>query len=283
MASIAVPAGGDASPPLPEISTDTFTVCGIRVHVQGLDKHGPNTPLTCVHLLHGRLCTHKDMSRIARALLSLRDSPALVCASFDARNHGEREAWKPANHSWKDGNPSHAIDLFSMYHGTALDLALVVDYLPVYLRRPLRHIAVGFSLGGHAAFLALDIPNVCAAAAVVGCVDYTKLMMHRAEKSRVDPASVFAHGLAEVVKKVDPAARGAEAVSNSWQGKKVLAVFGGADPLVPYDCSREFLREVRDLGVVDITEVVIDGVGHVCTDEMGREVARFVVKCAQEP
>jgi acetyl esterase/lipase len=105
-------------------------------------------------------------------------------------------------------------------------------------------------------------------------------MLHRADKSRVDAAGVFAHGLAEVVAKVDPAARGVEVVGGAWRGKKVLAVFGGADPLVPHACSRGFLKEVRDVGI-DVREVVVDGVGHVCTAEMVRDVAKFVAECVQ--
>ena len=39
----------------------------------------------------------------------------LVAISFDQRNHGTREVNSLANETWRDGNETHAQDMFSIY------------------------------------------------------------------------------------------------------------------------------------------------------------------------
>ena len=275
------------------LDTETLYISGLPVKIYGLSSHPPSTPLTCVHLLHGRNQTHESMSGIARSLLLHTTPPhshsqALICATFDSRNHGTRTTFPLANGSWKEGNPTHAQDMFSIYHGTVEDLRMVIEYLGVYLRRPIRHFTVGFSLGGHAAYLALALPRVEGVVSIVGCPDYRRLMAGRAEGSGVDVREVFEGvGLGNIVGRLDPAALGVEGLKEVWKGKRLLALSGGADKLVPYACSEPFLAEVK--GAVwrgelelDVKDVVYEGIGHDCTTEMVRELVRWFVACFRD-
>lgn len=42
-------------------------------------------------------------------------SKGLIAVSFDQRNHGTREVNALANESWRQGNPTHAQDMFSVF------------------------------------------------------------------------------------------------------------------------------------------------------------------------
>ncbi|KAG0641755.1 Alpha/Beta hydrolase protein [Tuber brumale] len=277
------------------LDTQTINISGLPINIYGLSSHPPSTPLTCVHLLHPRNQAHEYMSGIARSLLlpspaspNSPHSQALICAAFDSRNHGARVTSPLANGSWKEGNATHAEDLFSLYHGTVEDLRMVVEYLGVYLRRPLRHFAVGVSLGGHAAYLALALPRVEGIVSVIGCPDYRRLIGGRAEKSGVDVREVFEDaGLGEIVGRLDPAAIGVEGLKGVWKGKRLLALSGGADRLVPYACSEPFLAEVkRAVGrgelELDVKDIVYEGVKHECTSEMVRELVRWFAACLKD-
>jgi len=165
---------------------------------------------------------------------------------------------------------------------------MVTEYLGVYLRRPVRHFAVGLSLGGHAAYLALALPRVEGVVSIVGCPDYRRLMAGRAEGSGVDVREAFeGAGLGEIVGRLDPAAIGVEGLREVWKGKRLLALSGGVDRLVPYACSEPFLTEVK--GAVgrgelelDVKDVVYGGVGHDCTAEMVNELVRWFVACFKD-
>ena len=84
----------------------------------------------------------------------------VIYALFDQRNHGQRETNPQGQKTWKEGNSTHAIDMYGMYRGTASDVSFVMDMLPAYLfpqgERMITHVAVtGKSLGGHAAWQVL--------------------------------------------------------------------------------------------------------------------------------
>ncbi|RPA96565.1 hypothetical protein L873DRAFT_1811182 [Choiromyces venosus 120613-1] len=268
----------------PPLDIKILNISGLPIKIYGLSSHPPSTPLTCVHLLHPRLQTHEYMSGIARSILlapSPAHSQALICTSFDSRNHGARITSPLANESWREGNKTHAEDMFSIYHGTVEDLRMVVDYLGAYLRRPIRHFAVGVSLGGHAAYLSLALPRIEGVVSVIGCPDYKRLMAGRAERSGVDVREVFEDaGVGAIVGRLDPAAVGVEGLKEVWKGKRLLALSGGADRLVPYACSEPFLAEVKgavgrgELELV-VKDIVYDWVKHECTSEMVREMVRW--------
>lgn len=192
--------------------------------------------------------------------------------------------------------------MFSIYHGTSLDLTQLITYLPAYLfpRRHsahtlVQHLVAGVSLGGHAAYLSLlHEPRITAGVVVIGCPDYLALMAHRAARSGIaggvtGAAREFPEDLTEVVKGVDPAAMGVGEIVRRGllQGKKVLTLSGGADRLVPVACAEGFWGEVRaarERGewTGEWRDVVCEGVGHECTPEMVRELSKAVNRWVEE-
>ncbi len=148
----------------------------------------------------------------------------LIAVSFDQRNHGTREVDTLANEAWRGGNPKHAQDMFSCYHGSAQDTSLLIDYISAYAfpgneKSITQHMVFGISLGGHAAWhCILSDPRITTAIVCIGCPDYTRLMSDRARLSKLKSytqskppgkdfvgSSDFPVGLVEAIRKYDPA------------------------------------------------------------------------------
>ncbi|KAF4550358.1 Hypothetical protein D9617_17g046260 [Elsinoe fawcettii] len=226
--------GSMASVPNPHpVSSTTIHVAGILTTVYGLDLLPPSSQTSDVAilwLLHPRLQTQECMAPVAAA--AIRDwyakggdrKTGLIAIAFDQRNHGTRLADKLANEAWRQGNKRHALDMFSIYHGTARDVSLLLDYIPSYVfphneRTITQNLVLGISLGGHAAWhCLLHEPRISAAVAVIGCPDYTRLMTDRAAKSKLPTyasstppgrnflgSEDFPKSLVEQVEKYDPA------------------------------------------------------------------------------
>jgi hypothetical protein len=112
-------------PSLPSISGKSYTIAGIAVTVFGLDELPFDaSEIVCLWLLHPRLATREWMFGVADTILnywnksrrpSLADvNTGLIAVTFDQRNHGTREIDPLVNKSWRQGNPRHAQDLFSI-------------------------------------------------------------------------------------------------------------------------------------------------------------------------
>ncbi|KAF2832642.1 hypothetical protein CC86DRAFT_366384 [Ophiobolus disseminans] len=115
----------------------------------------------------------------------------LIAVAFDQRNHGTREVDDLHNRAWRDGNPRHAQDMFSCYHGTATDTSHLIDHLESYIfntppsPKITQHLALGISLGGHATWhCLLSEPRITAGVVGIGSPDYTRLMTDRARLSK---------------------------------------------------------------------------------------------------
>ena len=209
-------------------------------------------------------------------------STGLITVSFDQRNHGTRLISPLANEAWRSGNPKHAQDMFSIYHGTSVDLSHLLTYLSSYIFPTDSHlittnIVLGISLGGHAAWhCLLHEPRVQAAISVIGCPDYLRLMEDRARLSKLETQGAgfvgskdFPPGLVKAVEEFDPAGlflgvqgrdetlyvrRPTESekqrlmplMETCLKGKRLLNIAGGADKLVPYKCGEPFLRWLKD-------------------------------------
>lgn len=212
----------------------------------------------------------------------------LIAVAFDQRNHGTRLVDSVANEAWRSGNPRHAQDMFSCFHGTALDTSQLITYLPAYVypdseRRITSHMVIGVSLGGHAAWhCLLHEPRITTAVSVIGCADYTSLMVQRAEKSKLEtwkgsnpPGATFLgskdfpKALQDAIRKYDPAGlllgemvqartdvhvpdpddaekkRLVPLMRDRLRGKRIFAASGGADKLVPYACSAPFMTWLK--------------------------------------
>ncbi|KAK3678882.1 hypothetical protein LTR78_001335 [Recurvomyces mirabilis] len=208
----------------------------------------------------------------------------VIAVCIDQRNHGSRMIDDRANVSWKQGNPSHGPDMFNLYSGTASDVSLLIDQLPHYLPIKItEHICGGVSLGGHATWqLLLGDPRITAGLVVIGCPDYVRLMTDRAIRSKLpscvssDPpgkdflgSSDFPPSLLAAIDERDPAGillgeldtvtaddhlhppsraeqeRLRAILLQRLAGKKILALGGGQDRLVPPACGEPLLNWLR--------------------------------------
>ncbi|KAF2503131.1 hypothetical protein BU16DRAFT_521742 [Lophium mytilinum] len=207
----------------------------------------------------------------------------LIAVSFDQRNHGSRRVDKLANEAWRQGNTRHAQDMFSCYHGTAVDTSHLLTYLPSYIFHPpsphrlTQHLVLGVSLGGHAAWhCILHDARITAAVAVIGCPDYTRLMTDRAAKSKLKtwtstspPGSSFLgsqdfpQSLIDAIARYDPAGlllpdledgsspspvalqKFKQLLQQHLGSKRILNLSGGADKLVPYAAGDPFLQVLQ--------------------------------------
>jgi pimeloyl-ACP methyl ester carboxylesterase len=181
----------------PSISKTVYCIAGIRTTVYGLEELPSSvSELACLWLLHPRLATDESMVPMAANaitnwnLVRGSSSKCLIAISFDQRNHGTRRIDPLANEAWRQGNPRHAQDMYSIYQGTAQDTSLLLTHLPSYLPRsvptPSQHLVLGVSLGAHSAWhCILHDPRISAACIIIGCPDFARLMAHRASKSKL--------------------------------------------------------------------------------------------------
>ncbi|KAI8930927.1 hypothetical protein NX059_011942 [Plenodomus lindquistii] len=202
MAATTNPLHATHPPSSPTVSSQTFTIAGILVTVHGLSELPPSTQqVACLWLLHPRLQTAKTMAPLAGQILTTynnqpsthRTSKGLIAVAFDQRNHGTRCVDALHNEAWRSGNPRHAQDMFSCYHGTATDVSQLLDHLESYVfhtpnsPRITTNLALGISLGGHATWhCLLSEPRITAGVVGIGCPDYTRLMTDRARLSKLD-------------------------------------------------------------------------------------------------
>ncbi|KAH7350815.1 hypothetical protein BKA65DRAFT_426173 [Rhexocercosporidium sp. MPI-PUGE-AT-0058] len=182
------------------VSSKTFCIAGISTDVFGLDELSPaSKSLSCLWLLHPRLQAKEIMASVAASCIndwnqrpSSERNVGLIAVAFDQRNHGGRKVHDLANESWREGNETHAQDMFSIYHGTALDTSLLIDHLGSYIFHGpdypsiTQHMVMGISLGGHSAWQVLfNEPRVTAGIVIIGCPDYINLMTDRARLSKL--------------------------------------------------------------------------------------------------
>ncbi|KAL4924666.1 uncharacterized protein BDV17DRAFT_273905 [Aspergillus undulatus] len=223
---------------LPNVSTKTFPIAGIQTTVFGLDElPSQASNVACLWLLHPRLATQERMIPIATAVVTdwnkrIKEGRAgsgesvkgLIAVAFDQRNHGTRLVDPLCNEAWRQGNPRHAQDMFSVFQGTARDTSLLIDYLPAFVfpksdRRVTENLVLGVSLGGHAAWSCiLHEPRISAGVVIIGCPDYANVMADRARLSKLPSwanttpqgaqflgSEDFPYSLLETVRKWDPA------------------------------------------------------------------------------
>ena len=292
MAATTNPLHGNHHPSDPTISSQTFTIAGILTTVYGLNEVSPSTKeVACLWLLHPRLQTQATMGPIAAQAIhawnkknnDIRSQKALIAVSFDQRNHGSRLHTPLANEAWRQGNPSHAQDMFSSFSGTAHDTSLLITYLPAYVFNtpsspPItQHLALGVSLGGHAVWHSLlQDPRVTAGVVGIGCPDYTRVMTDRARLSKLKtwtesdvPGSTFLgskdfpKALVDAIARYDPAgsltpglpdtgelspgqsAHFKKLLGERLKGKRILNLAGADDKLVPYAAGAPFLKAFK--------------------------------------
>ncbi|KAM5352684.1 hypothetical protein ACJ41O_005406 [Fusarium nematophilum] len=267
-------------PPPPPVSKKTLPMAGLLVDVYGLDElpPSPNTPVTCLWLLHPRTRTRARMRDIASRTIAAwqahSSSKGLIALAFDMPNHGSRLVSEPANLAWDDGNASHALDMMGMVKGGVADMRGLMDLVAGYLGREVDgHVCLGWSLGGHSAWQAwFGEERIDAAVVVVGCPDFMGLMSDRADLAGLDcgagflGSKYFPQDLIKTCLGHDPKALlfGTSSVPSSSplsaadqarlrpilnsrvKGKKLLLCSGGEDALVPYANSRLLVNLLKE-------------------------------------
>ncbi|KAI0769162.1 Alpha/Beta hydrolase protein [Irpex lacteus] len=277
------------------VAKHCLVVAGLPVTVYSerasAEKKGP---VAILFFLHGRNGSAKSIEWVAEDTIKHiehkrkhdKEALDLIIVTFDQRNHGQRLVDEKANGAWKKGNnPRHAIDMYAIQTGTALDVSYLIDFLPSYLfpngeRQVSQWLLAGKSLGGHATWIGLTHESrISLAVPIIACPDYMKLMTKRAKYSHVELAPPhFPDSLRQYIAKNDPAQAPytASDSSNPLWGKKVLVLSGADDPLVPWVHSEEFVENLK-VGPNGIKEVVVaPGVGHECTPEMVKQMSSFI-------
>lgn len=102
------------------VSRKTYPIAGIQTTVYGLDELPTQTSdIACLWLLHPRGGTQERMTGIGTTIItgwnSRNPTKGLIAVAFDQRNHGTREVDPLANEAWRQGNPRHAQDMFSIF------------------------------------------------------------------------------------------------------------------------------------------------------------------------
>lgn len=220
----------------PPTSRVEHVVAGLKTVTYGLAE----LPATCTEvavlwLLHPRLqdqeCMAPFAAQFVHAWNALPDhknrKKGLIAVSFDQRNHGTRLVDPIVNEAWRSGNERHAQDMFSSFHGTAVDTSQLLDHLASYIfpdrddPRITENIVLGISLGGHAAWhVIMQDSRFTTAIIVIGCPDYARIMSDRARLSKRatykdsnPPGSTFLGsydfptGLIDAVARNDPVGR----------------------------------------------------------------------------
>ncbi|KAI8945318.1 hypothetical protein F4801DRAFT_136833 [Xylaria longipes] len=227
----------------PAVSKTTLPIAGLQVDIYGLaELPATATSISCLWLHHPRLRRKEDMAYVANEMVSAfsaSSSPVsastrgLIAVAFDQRNHGSRLVSEVANEAWRQGNATHAQDMFGIVSGTVLDTTHLLDVLGGYLfeagdglgaspsgenRHIDSNLVLGVSLGGHSAWqLLFADPRVTGGVVVIGSPDYMNLIQDRARLSKLQTFTVdsgvsflgskdFPRALIEACKKYDPKA-----------------------------------------------------------------------------
>ncbi|PKI84509.1 hypothetical protein MVES1_001825 [Malassezia vespertilionis] len=254
---------------VPEPSVTKFDLSGLPVYVIGLDQLTPlssrGVPEVCVNIhMHGRTGSARHELHLAKELwtYTMQEREAakqrsrvrdflIVC--FDSRNHGERTTAPNAQKSWKEGNSTHAVDMYGMIRGTAVDTTFILEMLAPYMfpndeRIVSIYTVTGKSLGGHSSWQVLaHEPRIKVGVSLIGTPDFQKLIAMRAKKSGLeDKPPVVPNALRKLMQAEDPAETPYREpnASNPFFGKKICACNGEDDTLVRYSYSEEFYNHV---------------------------------------
>ncbi|KAK1978482.1 hypothetical protein LZ30DRAFT_728757 [Colletotrichum cereale] len=218
MASTNNPMG--ASTPPPDVSKTTLPMSGLLCDVYGLEELVKRraSAVSCLWLHHPRLRAKEDMGDFASRVIARWEEMAsssssavagngasggdggraLIAVAFDQQNHGTRTVAPTASDSWREGNATHALDMWAMVSGMAGETTALIDVVEGYLKLELarrgadegwkmdQHLVLGVSLGGHSAWQTMFREDrVSAGVVVIGCPDYMALLSDRAKKSKL--------------------------------------------------------------------------------------------------
>ncbi|WQF88353.1 Putative alpha/Beta hydrolase [Colletotrichum destructivum] len=212
-----------SSTPAPDVSKTTLPMSGLLCDVYGLEEliAKQASTVSCLWLHHPRLRAKEDMADFASRVISQWEQTsasestpvtgnkagggggrALIAVAFDQQNHGTRTVSSTASDSWREGNATHALDMWAMVSGMVSDTTSLIDVVEGYLKLELarrgagagagaewamdQHLVLGVSLGGHSAWQTMfREKRVSAGVVIIGCPDYMALLSDRAKKSKL--------------------------------------------------------------------------------------------------
>jgi dienelactone hydrolase len=216
------------------------------------------------------------------------------------RNLGWREHSSKSSKGAQDlTNPTHALDMYSIQSkspsiksrsddrtvGSAHDISFLIDFLPAALfptdqTRITTWACAGISLGGHSTWLAgAKDARLTTLIPIIGSPSLLDLMSNRARQHSLDfNAPLMPESLKALAKSQDPVHQDLSV----WQGKRILALCGATDQLVPHleGGTDAFVQRLREAGV-DATLDVQEATGHVCSPAMLSKAAAFLARCCR--
>ncbi|KAI0134233.1 hypothetical protein BJ170DRAFT_191318 [Xylariales sp. AK1849] len=259
------------------ITSESLFIAGLHVDVYGLTELPPTaTSISCLWLHHGRLKSKENMGEFAALTLSTWQSRSsvsrgLIAVAFDQRNHGTRLISEIGNQAWRNGNKTHAQDMFGMISGMVVDQGLLLDALEGYIfgngdgpgaaegqQRVIdQHLALGVSLGGHSVWQTMFAePRITAGVIVIGCPDFMFLMTDRARKSKLANFSTADNGASFLGSKDFPNAL--VAACEKYDPKGIL--FGTGQIAFPTsDVGKERIRSILDSRILGKKFQVLSG------------------------
>ncbi|KAI8372885.1 Alpha/Beta hydrolase protein [Radiomyces spectabilis] len=268
-----------------------FVWGGLPITVFGLDEHkakGVDQPVAVVFALHGRLQSEQKMQPIAEALCGLNEAANkrhLIVVTFDHPNHGQRLRHKQANYAWKEGrheNPDHALDMWAMLYSSSRTISDLIDVLEYYLFdrqtvTPPRIQAwgvLGFSMGGHAAFMAAaEDPRITVSIPIVGTADFLGLLRTRLQDNGLSSAQHLPASLCEAIQ------RRTDRLEDRLKDTKLLIISGEKDKLVPAASNAGFVQRLRQVHKGSENEdwqyIVVPDVGHEWCPTMVNESVQW--------
>lgn len=129
---------------------------GLLCDVYGLEelvaREKRPSAVSCLWLHHPRLRAKEDMEDIASRVISRWEeksssssssvsgsggSRSLIAVAFDQQNHGTRTASATARDSWREGNKTHALDMWGMVAGMVADTKGLLDVVEGYVKMEL--------------------------------------------------------------------------------------------------------------------------------------------------
>ncbi|KAL4206888.1 hypothetical protein CU097_001904 [Rhizopus azygosporus] len=266
------------------VSQKHFVIIGLDLTVYGLEeykKRPKGYPVSIVFALHGRLQNQSSMKPLCDSLCSLNDTNDstrrhLIVVSFDSPNHGARLVNKVANHAWKEGknsNPYHAIDMWSMMYTTSRTVSDLIDVIENYLFGPLDHHlvetwgVVGFSMGGHASFMAAaEDPRISVAIPIVGTSDFLSLMKDRLHENMLPAKEHLPKTFCDMV------AQKTACLGERLKSKHLLIINGQKDQLVKAKFNEPLVHQLRQIHIGkeghDWKYHVVPNIGHEWCEDM---------------
>lgn len=250
-------------------SPDFLTACvaGLEIHLFGVNDQA-NAPL--VFVTHGRGGNVTDTFDQCRALAAL----GLLAVAVEQRNHGRRLVDARGN------NDNPADMMYSIILGTALDISLLIDFIPPRLGLSTDRVGVtGASLGGHVTQMAMALdPRITVGASLIGSGDYRRLMELRAARHGIVEdqfATFYPPTLEELVQRYDPIHH-----PDRFADRPLLLLNGDSDDLVQVECNQRFEAALRPYYTHPerLRLSIYPGLNHETPPEMLAEARQWLVK-----